>query len=144
MAKLAPCLDQLRDEIDGRWPNRSKASDGWLGDASHSARKSDHNPDGRGIVHALDVTTPNTLAGRRIGRAIKKACVGDDRIWYVIWRGYIYSKTHGWRRRRYTGPNKHMTHIHISADYNRSDENNRRPFLVATIWSRLFGKLARR
>lgn len=142
-ARLAPSLDQLRDEVDRRWPKRSKRSDGWLGDPAHAARKSDHNPDARGIVHALDITTPDTRAGRRMGRAIKRATLRDPRVWYVIWRGHIWSKNHGWRKRRYTGPNAHMTHIHISADYNRTDENDRRPWRVGNVFARLF-KLAGR
>jgi len=55
-ARLAPSLKQLRTEVDVAWPMRSKRSDGWIGDAAHLARTSDHNPDADGIVHALDIT----------------------------------------------------------------------------------------
>lgn len=37
-------------------PNRRKSSDGTLGDAAHRASVSDHNPDARGIVHAIDLS----------------------------------------------------------------------------------------
>lgn len=41
---LARSLDQLRGEINRRWPDRSKVSDGTLGDRAHAARKSDLSP----------------------------------------------------------------------------------------------------
>jgi hypothetical protein len=44
MAKLCAGGVRLRDQIDRRWPNRDKRSDGWIGDSDHAARKSDHNP----------------------------------------------------------------------------------------------------
>lgn len=140
MPTLAPCLDQLRDEIDSRWPHRSKSSDGWIGNAAHAARKSDHNPDRHGVVHAIDVTTPQTRSGRRMGRVIKRAVIADERAWYVIWRGHIYSKTYGWKRQSYSGPSAHFDHLHISCDYTLVDVLSRKPWKVASIWTRLFGR----
>ena len=54
--RLARSLETLRAQINALSPNRSKASDGTIGDAAHSARTSDHNPDGGGVVRALDLT----------------------------------------------------------------------------------------
>ena len=48
-------IKTLKSQIDKRWPNRDKASDGIKGDSKHAARKSDHNPDSRGYVHAIDI-----------------------------------------------------------------------------------------
>lgn len=42
MAILIPCLDQLFAEFDGLAPDRDHSSDGWIGDASHADRSSDH------------------------------------------------------------------------------------------------------
>src|SRR5688500_6227543 len=56
MARLADSLRQFRDEVDTRWPNRNKRSDGWLGDAAHQATPSDHNPNPQGVVCAFDLT----------------------------------------------------------------------------------------
>lgn len=121
---LAPSLVRLRREIDGRWPNRSKASDGWLGDYAHSVRKSEHNPDGKGAVHAIDITTADINA-----RLVLRELIGDPRVWYVIHKGVIYSRTYGWRPRRYTGANPHNSHIHVSIQLTRGAENTVTPWL---------------
>ena len=52
---LAPSLAQLRREINARWPNRDKSTDGSVGDLSHAARASDHNPNSRRSVNAIDI-----------------------------------------------------------------------------------------
>ncbi len=43
--KLSKAAIQLREQIDDSFPDRDRASDGWIGDTRHAARKSDHNPD---------------------------------------------------------------------------------------------------
>lgn len=106
---LAPSLDRLFDEVDHLWPHRDRSSDGWLGDAAHMARKSEHDPDSRGIVHADDIT----VAGIDKARVLK-SLIGADPVWYVIHDGRIWSRTYGWAARRYTGPNPHTHHIHVS------------------------------
>lgn len=55
MARLADSLRQFRNEVDARSPSRSKASDGWIGDAAHGT-KTDHYPNAFGVVCALDLT----------------------------------------------------------------------------------------
>jgi hypothetical protein len=124
MPRLARSLATLRDQINARWPNRSKVSDGWIGDSAHAGRESDHNPNKDGVVTALDITHdpahgPDTWAlaeALRIGR--------DSRIKYVISNGCIVSSVISpWQWRPYTGPNKHAHHIHVSvlADSARYD-----------------------
>lgn len=109
---LAPSLEQLRDEINDRWPRRDKRSDGWIGDPAHSARVSDHNPDGKGCVHAIDVD----VDGIKV-RTLLNEVVGDPRVWYVIYNRRIYSRTYDWQTRVYTGSNPHTSHVHISIRY---------------------------
>ena len=55
MARLVAGGVTLRNQVNKRWVRRDKRSDGWLGDAAHKARVSDHNEDSRGLVHALDI-----------------------------------------------------------------------------------------
>jgi hypothetical protein len=114
---LAPSLVKLRNEVDRRHPNRDKSSDGWIGDPSHAARVSDHNPDGRGMVHAIDVDSTGIDV-----RTFLRAVIGDPRTWYVIHDGTIWSRTYGFKARRYTGSNPHTGHVHVSIRYTAEAE----------------------
>lgn len=118
---LAPALRALRAEVNRSHPNRDTRSDGWLGDASHSARKSDHNPDypDGGVVRALDIDKDGINTSKLLSVVVK-----DSRVNYVIWRGHIYSRAYGFRKRIYTGVNKHYSHLHISLRHGRVHENN--------------------
>jgi hypothetical protein len=108
---LAPCLVGLFHEVDARWPNRSRASDGWIGDASHAARASEHNPDysAGGVVRAIDVTSSGIDV-----EEVLNALIGDDRVWYVIWNRRIASRAHGWVWQAYNGASAHTEHVHVS------------------------------
>lgn len=116
----APVALELRDEVNKAYPHRDKSSDGLLGDASHQARKSEHNPcwtcSGRfhGAVVAIDIDIDDGDPGRDLRRELLRELIGDPRVWYVISNGIIYSRTHGWVPRRYTGSNGHFHHVHVS------------------------------
>lgn len=106
---LSPALVRLRLEVNTLWPNRSKASDGWIGDTAHSARKSDHNPDysAGGIVRAIDVTNDGINVDKFVSCVIR-----DVRTRYVITRGRIWTRESGWQA--YSGSNGHYHHVHVS------------------------------
>lgn len=118
--KLSKSAIQLREQIDDAFPDRDRASDGWIGDARHSARKSDHNPDEQGWVRAIDIdrdlsgkAKPDIMPDladqiRLYGKAHPK------RIAYVIFDGKIASSKKAWAWRPYDGINKHNHHCHIS------------------------------
>jgi hypothetical protein len=114
---LIPALAKLRDEVNARFPNRDKSSDGWIGDTSHAARKSSHNPDYAhgGAVRAIDIDVDDRDPNRDLRLQVIEAAKGDPRVWYVISNGVIWSRTYGWKARRYTGSNPHTKHVHISA-----------------------------
>lgn len=114
--ELAPALKALISDVNQEWPNRSKALDGTIGDAAHAARKSEHNPNREpgddvpdGYVTAADITAEGINTGRLIDVLIR-----DPRVWYVIHKGRIYSRTYGFADRAYTGSNPHTGHIHVS------------------------------
>lgn len=117
---LAPSLVALRNEINARWPKRDKRSDGWIGDPSHAARVSSHNPlwsaPGKwsGVVRAIDVDIDDNDTKSNLREEVIKAAKKDPRVWYIISNGIIYSRTYGFAARKYTGSNGHYGHVHIS------------------------------
>ncbi len=134
--RVAKSLLTLRDQVNRRAPRRNKASDGTIGDAAHCQRTSDHNPwvrDGRlGVVTAMDITNDprGGCDANTIAEAIRAS--RDRRVKYIIWNRRIASsrvigRNPAWTWRRYTGPNPHTTHVHISvkpdkANYDSTDD----------------------
>jgi hypothetical protein len=130
--RLARSLAAFRDEVNARWPDRDKTSDGWIGDAAHASRKSDHNPwikdpAGVGVVRAYDVDAgagANTEIGLwlaehvcNLGRAGHPAL---GRGSYVISARRIASFSSGWHWRGYTGANPHISHTHVSVSLDQA------------------------
>lgn len=115
--RLAKSLETLRAQINALSPNRSKVSDGTKGDDAHAARKSDHNPNSKGVVQALDLTDdkPHGVDNVTLANAILGS--RDPRLKYVIADGMKASGAGGpspWVWRKYTGSNSHHHHLHIS------------------------------
>jgi hypothetical protein len=108
MARLAPSLIRLRATIDGLWPDRDRRSDGWIGDAAHQARKSDHNPGPRDLVHAIDVDRDGVHVPSVIAAALLHPATS-----YAIHNRRIYLRSDRMRPRAYTGAT-HAGHIHVS------------------------------
>lgn len=125
---LAPSLIALGNEINSHWPRRDDSSDGAIGDESHQARKSDHNPDWKagGVVRAIDIDVNGIDVN-----AVVKALIGDPRVWYVISNHYIYSRTYNWAKRKYDGDDPHTGHIHVSIQRTKVAENDRSKWLAA-------------
>jgi hypothetical protein len=121
--RTARAIDALRAEVNAQAPNRSKASDGTIGDPAHRTRSSDHNPwiedGGTGVVTAIDIThSPG--AGCDAGKLAQSLQSGrDPRVKYVIWNRRIASSgaidgAAPWTWRPYSGSNPHDKHCHIS------------------------------
>lgn len=136
MARIAKSLDTLRSQVNGLWPVRSKANDGWLGDARHQATKSDHNPNTAGVVTALDITNDpaHGLVSRKLGEMLLAS--RDPRIKYIISNAQIASSlVSPWVWRPYSGSNEHREHVHISVMTDPKLYDDPRPWQigVATI-----------
>lgn len=139
MAKLVAAGVTLRDQLNERFPKRDKRSDGWIGDAAHSARASHHNPDANGWVHALDIDEDFGARGdseRFCDQLLEYVRAGLDhgRILHIVYDGRVASGTFPdrpgrprtfwvWRKDATLG---HKQHIHIS--FTAKAEKDGRPF----------------
>ncbi|NHZ81885.1 hypothetical protein F2P44_21790 [Massilia sp. CCM 8695] len=106
---VAPSLLRLRAEINLRWPDRDKRSDGTIGDQSHCERPSDHNPNERSSVNAVDVDKDGIAPMEVVRAALLHPSTN-----YVIFNKTIWSREYGFRARQYTGANPHTAHVHVS------------------------------
>jgi hypothetical protein len=137
--RIADALKKLRTQVDARFPRRSKASDGGIGDAAHASRASDHNPwvvDGpNGVVTAIDIT--HDPANGCDAGALAAALVAsrDPRLKYVIWNRRIANhaavgNSPAWAWRPYTGSNPHNHHVHISVRPEKARYDSVAPWAV--------------
>lgn len=128
----------LMEQLNARYPNRDKASDGSVGDLAHRARKSDHNPNKRGYVLAQDIDEnfgPESDGGtaeqftKELLEYAASGKPGADRIKNVVYENRVASGTYKdklrfWRWRK--GSYGHTHHIHIS--FTEKAEQDGRPF----------------
>ena len=100
------------------------------GDAAHAAGVSGHNEDDTPGVKAelqdSDTKKEHRAIDVMIGTAFTRAdadklvarMLADPearkRLFYIIWYGYIWSRSNGWSKRRYTGSDQHKNHVHFS------------------------------
>lgn len=117
---MAKSLEILRAQINALSPNRDTSADGGIGNAEHSARISDHNPNTSGVVCARDFTHDPGHGIDSELLANKLLASRDARIKYVISNRKIASGDAGpkpWMWRDYPVPpnkNPHDHHFHIS------------------------------
>lgn len=120
VSRSVESLKVLLAQVNALAPDRSKASDGWIGDLKHMARHSDHNPEPDGTVDARDFTNDPSggLDARKLAQAILDS--RDPRLSYVISNGQIAHGRKGakgkkpWTWYKYTGANGHYHHVHVS------------------------------
>lgn len=128
--RIAESLKRLREQVNALYPNRDKSSDGSIGDTRHSARKSDHNPNGAGVVCAIDIdedlSPNNTVAG--IVASIQAS--RDPRVKYIIYEGKITVKGDITKWKPYSGVNPHKHHAHISVKQDAKLYDDRRDWSV--------------
>lgn len=142
--RLANSLVTFRDQLNRAYPNRSKASDGFIGDAAHQRQgsASDHNPwvnwGGQPIVTAGDFTKDLGVGvdTNRITDELERS--RDNRIKYVIANGYIMSGDQGpapwqWRRRPDGSDYGHHQHMHISVKSDARFGDDPRPWAIPTF-----------
>lgn len=130
---LVPCLVELRNEFNDLAPKRDKGADGSIGDAAHQSSTSDHNPDSKGRVLAVDIDSSGPWPDGMTFDAAVLLVVGrcrsgaEDRIEYIIWNRFIYSRSTGFAKRTYTGTaDPHTNHAHFSARHDHHGESDMR------------------
>lgn len=137
----APSVAAALSQATSLWHGRSRLSDGTIGDAAHAARKSDHNPDSRGIVHAFDITHDPAHGVDCEQLAAHLIAGKDQRVKYIIWNRRI-SESPGWRWRAYSGSNPHTKHMHVSIKATFIAENDLRAWWVLAAVAPLLKKLS--
>lgn len=121
--RVAKSLLKLRDQINAKFPDRKKASDGTIGDTAHCPGTSDHCPQipdgGVSVVAAMDIThdPAHGVDSEAIAEKLRQG--EDPRIKYIISNKKIANHKaldgkppFAWRP--YTGSNPHDKHFHIS------------------------------
>ncbi len=139
---LAPAAKQLLAEINLLWPNRSRRSDGTVGDSAHASRTSHHNPDADGSVNAVDITHhPGVFDAHRFVRWL--VAKNDLRVIEAISNSQIWTRARaaeGWRT--YGGTNKHTAHAHISFSHTPALENSTAAYDIGEYFNRTVTALA--
>jgi hypothetical protein len=130
---VARSLNLLREEVNQSAPNRSKRSDGSIGDAAHSSRTSDHNPCScHQAVCARDIThdPKGGFDSYAFADWLRLRCQSgvEDRVKYVISNSRIASPRNGWVWRSYTGANPHDKHVHVSVEHGTEVFNKTSPW----------------
>jgi hypothetical protein len=121
--RVAESLLKLRKQVNAKFPDRKKDSDGTIGDEHHCPGPSDHCPHvkdgGIGVVTAMDITH-DPAHGLDAGAVAETLRVSQDpRIQYIISNRRIANfqalggqPPFAWRP--YTGANPHDKHFHVS------------------------------
>lgn len=149
MARKAKSLDALLNQVNALYPTRSKSSDGWIGDAAHAARKSDHNPNSAGVVQAIDITHDPARGFDSYKFADMLVRNKDPRVKSIISNSRICSTPESIRVNGYTGPawvwrgydgsNSHSQHVHISVNDAPALYDNASTWNLGVAWPKPAG-----
>jgi hypothetical protein len=119
--RVGNSLNKLLDQANRHAPNRSKESDGSIGDAAHQAEAcgSQHNSCcvkylGVWIVRARDFTHDPAHGFDSFDFAERLRLSRDPRIRYVISNRRITGPNYGWQWHAYSGDDPHTNHAHVS------------------------------
>jgi len=139
--RAALCIKKLIAQVNQTYPNRSKTSDGIIGDERHCPNgkgKSDHCPNipvnGTGVVTAVDIThdPDNGCDVDLLTQAIRES--KDERIKYMIRNekicsSYEHKGSAAWAWRPYKG-HPHDKHVHISVSNDVALFDNENPWTI--------------
>jgi len=128
-------MQALTKDLQNRYPGIVVYG---IGDAAHRLEASDHNEDDTPGVRTEQTDADDTPEHRAIDAMLSGAFTHNEadalvakmladaptraRLYYIIWNKHIWSSTHNWEQRDYTGDNPHTDHCHF--DGLASDDEN--------------------
>lgn len=137
--EIVPVLEDLRLQLNEVAPDRDKTSDGGIGNTSHAARRSSHNPDKTGSPEYKDGDSKDEIRARDFDKDLNRSDLTMEmvcqhlvqgartgRFWwlrYIIFNRRIWSKSSGWVTRSYNGTNPHDKHMHVNSDFTQAADN---------------------
>lgn len=125
---VAPSLVRLKSEINGRWAKRDRTTDGSIGNSAHCPGVSDHCPNSRRSVNALDIDRDGINASWLVAQ-----CIKHPSTQYVIFNRTIWSRTYGFKPRKYYGDSPHTEHVHVSIRQTTTAENSVRAWFSGPV-----------
>lgn len=131
--RLAYSLVTCRSEVNAYAPNRSKRSDGTIGDPAHASRCSAHNPNDAGVVCAWDVTHDPDGGFDAHAWADRLRRNPHPQLRYIISNGRIAGRHTNWKWHVYNGSNKHRQHVHLCVGTG-TDCEPKGPYDSITSW----------
>ncbi|MEU5938633.1 hypothetical protein ABZ807_05495 [Micromonospora sp. NPDC047548] len=134
MARAAN-MQALTDDVKREYPGVVVYG---IGDDAHKLRPSGHNeddtPGSRPELEDSDNRPEHRAIDIMIGPKFTKAdadalvarLLADPkaraRLYYIIWNGYQWSRSSGWKKTKYNGSDQHTDHVHASG-WATDDEN---------------------
>lgn len=134
-------LQNLRAQVDARWPDRDKTSDGTIGDAAHQASTSSHNPDDtagstpewdgdpdstaevRAWDMDVDLREPGATAQQVVDHLRSLPGLASV-IRYMIYNRTMYHSRDGFAPTPYSGASAHLEHIHFTGAFTQAADDN--------------------
>lgn len=138
---LTAGLQNLRDQVNDRWPDRDRESDGSIGDIAHQSSTSSHNrddtagsrpawdgdPDSTPEVRAWDMDTdlrePGASALMVVDHIRRLPGIAGV-LRYIIYDRRMYHSRDGFASTAYDGPSPHTEHIHFEGAWSQAADNN--------------------
>jgi hypothetical protein len=138
---VVPNLDEAKTQLDARFPNRDKASDGGIGNLAHQKESSSHNPDKTGKPEHRDGDSKDEVRARDFDADLRDPSVNMEQVvqhwvnlarqgklwWvrYIIYKRRIWHKRDNYVTRNYTGKNTHDKHVHVNSEFTQAADDVR-------------------